>query len=91
MQCPDCHTYNPAQARFCMGCGRLLINGQVCRQCNALLPQEARYCYHCGAFIAPAFDLRPTARRAYRSRTQQQPWRLCRCPRLPRHLCLQPG
>jgi ribosomal protein L40E len=59
MQCPDCHTFNPAQARFCMGCGRSLINGQVCRQCSTLLPVEARYCYHCGAFLAPAFDMRP--------------------------------
>ena len=27
MQCSYCHTVNPAQARYCMGCGHILVNG----------------------------------------------------------------
>ncbi len=52
MQCPTCATINPAQARFCMGCGQLLVQGAVCGHCNTLLPPQARYCYHCGAYLA---------------------------------------
>lgn len=52
MRCPDCQTSNPGQARYCMGCGRLLVSGLVCWQCHTFLPVEARYCYHCGAFQA---------------------------------------
>ncbi len=52
MQCPTCATLNPAQARFCMGCGLSLTQGIVCGQCQTLLPPQARYCYHCGAFVA---------------------------------------
>ncbi|PKN94250.1 MAG: hypothetical protein CVU44_07575 [Chloroflexi bacterium HGW-Chloroflexi-6] len=54
MQCPTCATINPAQARFCMGCGQSLVQGLVCGQCQTLLPLQARYCYHCGAFVAQA-------------------------------------
>lgn len=54
MRCATCGTTNPAQARFCMGCGILLINGSVCSTCHTLLPPEARYCYHCGTFLAQA-------------------------------------
>ncbi len=49
MQCPYCQTMNPAQARFCMGCGQPLINAIVCPACHTLLPVNARYCFHCGA------------------------------------------
>jgi hypothetical protein len=38
MQCPTCGTTNPAQARFCLNCGRLLVNGIVCATCHTLLP-----------------------------------------------------
>ncbi len=51
MLCPSCATPNPAQARFCMGCGRLLVNGIICPTCHTLLPPEARYCFHCGAVV----------------------------------------
>ncbi len=52
MQCPTCTTINPAQARFCMGCGQKLIQGLVCSHCQTLLPPQAQYCYHCGTFVA---------------------------------------
>ncbi|MFN2283501.1 MAG: tetratricopeptide repeat protein [Anaerolineae bacterium] len=51
MQCPACGTINPAQARFCMGCGYKLIQGIICTTCHTLLPPQARYCTHCGAFV----------------------------------------
>ncbi|MBN1147161.1 MAG: AAA family ATPase [Anaerolineales bacterium] len=52
MQCPICGTNNPAQARFCMECGALLVNGVVCSNCHTLLPSQARFCYHCGEFLS---------------------------------------
>jgi predicted ATPase/class 3 adenylate cyclase len=54
MQCPACGTANPAQARFCLGCGRLLVNGIICANCHTLLPLYARYCFHCGAMAIAA-------------------------------------
>lgn len=52
MQCPTCGTINPAPARFCMGCGVVLVNGLVCNNCHTLLPPQACYCYHCGTYQA---------------------------------------
>jgi class 3 adenylate cyclase/predicted ATPase len=54
MHCPYCGTSNPAQARFCLGCGCLLIGGLVCAACHTLLPPHARYCFHCGAILVLA-------------------------------------
>lgn len=51
MQCPYCKTMNPAQARFCLACGRSLLNGIVCPRCFTLLPPHARYCIHCGEML----------------------------------------
>lgn len=53
MRCPLCGTANPAQARFCLGCGHLLVDGLVCTLCHTLLPTDARYCFHCGAIVVP--------------------------------------
>ena len=54
MQCPACGTTNPAQARFCLHCGRLLSSGIVCATCHTLLPAASRYCFHCGAVVIAA-------------------------------------
>src|SRR5438046_966444 len=51
MQCPACATVNPAQARFCLGCGSPLVSGHVCTTCHTLLPPNARYCFHCGSVV----------------------------------------
>lgn len=51
MHCPYCQTANPAQARYCMGCGHSLVNGIVCAKCDTLLPPYARYCFHCGTVL----------------------------------------
>ncbi len=53
MHCPLCGTANPAQARFCLGCGQLLVGGLVCTVCHTLLPAHARFCFHCGAIVVP--------------------------------------
>lgn len=54
MQCIHCGTMNPAQARFCLGCGNLLVQGIVCQNCHTLLPPQARFCFHCGAMLVVA-------------------------------------
>ncbi|MBN1139761.1 MAG: tetratricopeptide repeat protein [Anaerolineae bacterium] len=59
MRCPLCGTANPAQARFCMGCGQLLVGGLVCTVCHTLLPGHARYCFHCGAIVVPPVTVCP--------------------------------
>ncbi len=60
MNCPSCGTTNPAQARFCMGCGQLLVNGVICSTCHTLLPPYARYCFNCGAMMITAAVQAPT-------------------------------
>lgn len=50
MDCPDCLTDNPADARFCMGCGCALR--QTCERCATASPAGARFCMGCGAPLA---------------------------------------
>ncbi len=59
MNCPKCHTPNPAAARFCQNCGTLL--GGRCANCQAELPVGARFCMNCGQpvpAVTPADDAR---------------------------------
>lgn len=51
MQCPSCTTPNPANARYCLGCGTLLVSGHVCAACHTLLPPNSRFCFHCGSMV----------------------------------------
>lgn len=51
--CPDCGTHNPADARFCTGCGRslqpaLAAENEVCHSCGKAVIPGARFCPHCG-------------------------------------------
>lgn len=46
MNCPQCQTDNPIEARFCLHCGAVLI--QTCSNCQAELLPNARFCMHCG-------------------------------------------
>ena len=46
MQCPHCQQENPAQAKFCLACGRQLR--RTCSGCGTELPGHARYCIECG-------------------------------------------
>jgi len=50
MQCQQCRTDNPEQARFCLKCGAGLI--VVCPTCAAELPPHAEFCISCGAKLA---------------------------------------
>ncbi|MEK4514367.1 SPFH domain-containing protein [Paenibacillus sp. FSL H8-0122] len=51
--CSGCGTVNPADARFCTGCGRSLqpppeAENEVCPSCGKAVIPGARFCPHCG-------------------------------------------
>ena len=52
MNCPNCQTPNPAEAKFCMSCGASLAAS--CPNCQTELPPEAQFCYKCGHRLAEA-------------------------------------
>ncbi|MGH2522607.1 MAG: adenylate/guanylate cyclase domain-containing protein [Anaerolineales bacterium] len=65
MKCPNCQTENPANAKFCLNCGKAL--GNRCANCQAELPAGARFCMNCGQPVsaaAPAETARDEARLA---------------------------
>jgi predicted ATPase/class 3 adenylate cyclase len=49
MQCPQCNTELPDQAKFCFECGAKL--SLACPQCGMELPAQAKFCFECGAKI----------------------------------------
>src|SRR3990172_3287635 len=52
MQCPNCQTENPANAKFCLNCGTALA--LRCSNCQAELPSGAKFCMNCGQPVAAA-------------------------------------
>lgn len=51
--CSGCGTLNPADARFCTGCGRSLqtppeAENEVCPSCGKAVIPGAKFCPHCG-------------------------------------------
>lgn len=46
LPCPICETGNPADARFCMGCGSPL--SAICPHCDNPYMPPANFCAHCG-------------------------------------------
>jgi class 3 adenylate cyclase len=61
MQCPNCQTENPANAKFCLNCGTALA--LRCSNCQAELPSGAKFCMNCGQPVtvtAPKDDARLT-------------------------------
>ncbi|MFC6649090.1 SPFH domain-containing protein [Paenibacillus rhizoplanae] len=51
--CSGCGTLNPADARFCTGCGRSLqtppeAENEVCHSCGKAVIPGAKFCPHCG-------------------------------------------
>ena len=46
MNCPNCDTQNPQEARFCMNCGVSLLI--VCPNCSFANPYVANFCINCG-------------------------------------------
>ncbi len=61
MRCQGCGHDNPADARFCLGCGTRLTVG--CAACRAELPAGARFCHRCGTRVEDPAG--PPAPRAY--------------------------
>lgn len=57
MQCNNCNQTNPNQARFCLNCGHLLVQGTICTTCDTLLPNDSKYCFHCGAVVISTITL----------------------------------
>ena len=46
MECSNCHHNNPANALFCLNCGRKFR--KECGSCGAKLPEDALFCMQCG-------------------------------------------
>ncbi len=51
MQCPDCHTENESQRRFCAECGASLKF--VCLECEYVNRADAKFCGGCGTRTKP--------------------------------------
>ncbi|HNT78623.1 MAG TPA: tetratricopeptide repeat protein [Anaerolineae bacterium] len=83
MQCPACHTINPTQARFCMGCGLKLVEDTICGKCHTILPAAAQYCCYCGAFVGQPRALIATATDAASDSCETPPPMLSEMPRYP--------
>ena len=49
-RCSACGAENPADARFCMGCGAPL--DRRCGACGVIAPSGARFCMSCGGSLA---------------------------------------
>jgi len=49
MRCPNCHTINPPNAKFCLECGNRLI---VCPNCGTVNLPFAKFCIECGTPLA---------------------------------------
>jgi class 3 adenylate cyclase/tetratricopeptide (TPR) repeat protein len=60
MACPQCQQDNPADARFCNGCGsRLLL---TCPSCNQPNPPSSRFCNGCGQKLGETAPPAPVPR-----------------------------
>jgi membrane protease subunit (stomatin/prohibitin family) len=54
VECPNCHTANAEQAKFCSSCGTSLIPPKaVCGNCETENPAGARFCSNCGQALGP--------------------------------------
>jgi class 3 adenylate cyclase/tetratricopeptide (TPR) repeat protein len=60
MQCPRCERENPADARFCNGCGARLE--LACAGCGHVNPLGSRFCNGCGAKLGDAAPSGPQTR-----------------------------
>jgi predicted ATPase/class 3 adenylate cyclase len=48
MRCPNCHTENPGQAKFCLECGNRLV---ICPHCGTVNLTFAKFCIECGTAL----------------------------------------
>jgi rRNA maturation endonuclease Nob1 len=46
VNCPNCQTDNPENARFCFNCGFALA--LECTHCGTSFPAAAKFCLNCG-------------------------------------------
>ena len=62
MRCSQCGRDNPADAKFCVGCGSGLVGR--CLKCGIENPDDARFCKHCGVRLdsEPPFCSDPAQR-----------------------------
>ena len=51
MRCDKCGYENPNDAKYCINCGREIINKNVCKHCGAQLANDAVFCTNCGARV----------------------------------------
>ena len=53
--CPNCHTENPASAKFCSSCGTALPEAATfCSNCGTQLAAGAKFCANCGTPVPGA-------------------------------------
>jgi RNA polymerase subunit RPABC4/transcription elongation factor Spt4 len=48
MQCPNCQTELPDNAKFCGVCGQSLSKDRPCPKCGQINPQDFKFCHQCG-------------------------------------------
>jgi membrane protease subunit (stomatin/prohibitin family) len=54
VECSNCHTVNPATAKFCSSCGTSLAPPKVvCTNCQTENPVGAKFCSNCGQAFGP--------------------------------------
>jgi type IV secretory pathway VirB10-like protein len=49
--CKSCQQVNPAEARFCLRCGKPIPHTLECSKCGVELPAEAQFCILCGTAV----------------------------------------
>jgi len=47
VMCPNCHTANPSDSKFCVSCGTKL--GLECPSCSKPIPKGVKFCPECGS------------------------------------------
>ena len=52
IQCPECHSSVPTEAKFCPECGHQLVVFDQCVNCNKNLAPNAKFCPRCGQKVA---------------------------------------
>ncbi len=62
MTCPHCQRVNPADARFCTGCGQPLL--LLCPTCQTPNTPDSRFCKACGTLLLTAESPQPARRSA---------------------------
>lgn len=49
MKCPHCSTDNAGNAKFCLECGKALVQTKTCVLCYSSIPANAKFCPQCKA------------------------------------------